>query len=93
MNIQEITPIAEVTPQCKAKSKRSGKQCGNYAVKDRRVCRIHGGLTPKHNPGPKTVEGRQRQHTSNWRHGMRSKAAIEEARQFREFFRQCKQAI
>lgn len=90
MNIQEITGI---TPQCQAKSKRSGEQCGNYAIKDRHVCRIHGGLTPKHNPGPKTEAGRQRQHTASWKHGNRSKGSIAEARQVREFIKQSKQMI
>lgn len=90
MNIQEITPIIGITPKCQAKSKRSGKQCGNYAVSGRHVCKFHGGLTPRHNTGPKTKEGQQRQHMANWKHGMRSKAAIEEARQMRELIRQSK---
>ena len=90
MNMQEITPI---TPKCQAKSKRSGEQCGNYAINGRRVCKFHGGFTPSHNLGPKTEEGRQRQHMASWKHGMRSKAAIEENRQMREFIRQCKQSL
>lgn len=88
MNIQE-----KITPQCQARSKRSGEQCGNYAISGRRVCKFHGGLTPKHNTGPKTEEGRLRQHMANWKHGMRSKEAIEENRKIREYIRQCKQAI
>ena len=28
--------------RCKAKSKRSGEQCKNYAIKDYGVCRMHG---------------------------------------------------
>jgi hypothetical protein len=43
--------------------------------------------------GPKTEEGRQWQHIANWKHGMRSKAAIEENRQMREFIRQWKQSL
>ena len=34
---------------CNAKAKRSGKQCGNWAVTGKNVCRIHGGLST----GPK----------------------------------------
>lgn len=56
-------------------------------------CHLHGGMVPKHNPGPKTEEGRQRQHMASWKHGMRSKVAIEERRQIREYIRQCKHAI
>lgn len=87
MDLQEH--ITVITPKCQAKSKRTGEQCGNYAIKGMRVCKFHGGLST----GPKTEEGRQRQHTSNWKHGMRSRAAIEERRQLREYVRQCKQAI
>ena len=87
MDLQEH--ITVITSQCQAKSKRTGEQCGNYAIKGKRVCKFHGGLST----GPKTEEGRQRQHTSSWKHGMRSKAAIEEARQLRAYIRQCKQVI
>jgi len=34
---------------CKAKAKRSGKQCGNWAITGKDVCRIHGGKST----GPK----------------------------------------
>ena len=34
--------------QCTAKSKRSGEQCRNHAVKGKTKCRIHGGA----NDGP-----------------------------------------
>lgn len=78
-----------ITPKCQAKSKRTSEQCGNYAIRGKRVCKFHGGLST----GPKTEEGRQRQHTSSWKHGMRSKAAVEEGRQLREYIRQCKQII
>jgi len=33
--------------RCNAKSKRSGVQCWNPAVRGMTKCRIHGGLTPK----------------------------------------------
>jgi hypothetical protein len=32
--------------QCTAKSKRSGVQCGNDAIKGKDKCRMHGGKTP-----------------------------------------------
>lgn len=31
--------------QCSAKSKRSGQQCRNHAVKGRKTCRMHGGTS------------------------------------------------
>lgn len=88
MDIQEILTTMTIQ-KCQAKSKCTGKQCGNYAIKDKRVCKFHGGLST----GPKTEEGRQRQHMASWKHGMRSKAAIEAARQLREYIRQCRQNI
>lgn len=38
--------------RCKAKSKRSGEQCKNYAIKNFSVCRMHGA-----HGGPKTRHG------------------------------------
>jgi hypothetical protein len=38
--------------RCKAKSKRSGEQCKNYALKKWAVCRMHGTKG-----GPKTRKG------------------------------------
>ena len=37
-------------PRCQAKSKRTKLQCQSPAVRDKRACRIHGGLST----GPKT---------------------------------------
>lgn len=42
----EIQPMGQ---QCKAKSKKSGQQCGNWAINGKNVCRIHGGRST----GPK----------------------------------------
>lgn len=79
--------------ECGAKARTNGHQpCRRIAMSNGK-CHLHGGLVPKHNPGPKTEEGKRRQHMANWKHGMRSKAAIEENRQVREYIRQCKQAL
>lgn len=45
-----------------AASKSNGKPCSAHAVNGRRVCRVHGGMTPQ--PGPTHP---------NWKHGRRSK--------------------
>ena len=79
--------------ECGAKARTNGHQPCRQPAMANGKCRLHGGFVPKHNPGPKTEEGRLRQHMSNWKHGMRSKAAIEENRQMREFIRQCKQTL
>ena len=42
--------------QCQAKSKRTQQQCRGPAVRDKSVCRMHGGT----GSGPKTEAGRQR---------------------------------
>jgi hypothetical protein len=42
--------------QCQALSKRSKIQCRNAALKDKRVCRFHGGKST----GPITIDGKQR---------------------------------
>ena len=41
--------------QCQAQSKHSGSQCKKPAMKDKRVCRTHGGAST----GPRTDKGRQ----------------------------------
>ena len=43
-------------PRCQAKSKRTKLQCQSPAVRGKRACRIHGGLST----GPKTKAGRIR---------------------------------
>jgi hypothetical protein len=67
-----INPMqsAHGAPRCKAKSKRTGKRCRAPAVKGYRVCRMHGarGGAPA---GKKN---------GNYRHGTRTKEAIQAVR-------------
>lgn len=56
-------------------------------------CRLHGGLTPKNNPGAKTEEGKYRQKMASWKHGMRSKEAIMENREVRDMIKQSKNIL
>ena len=78
---------------CGAKARRNGHQpCCQPAMANGR-CRLHGGLVPKHNPGAKTEAGKLRQKMANWKHGRRSKEAMEEARQMREMIKASKKLI
>lgn len=83
----------DTLPICRAKSKQTGNRCRNFAVKNRFVCHIHGGKTPRHNPGPKTEEGKARQRVGSWKHGLRSKEAIAERRAFREMIKNYKSTL
>jgi len=51
--------------QCQALSKRSKIQCRNAALKDKRVCRFHGGKST----GPITIDGKQRCAQAKTLHG------------------------
>ena len=44
------------TPRCQALSKRSKLQCKNAALKEKHVCRFHGG----NSTGPLTIDGKKR---------------------------------
>jgi hypothetical protein len=79
----------DTLPICKAKSKRSGMRCNNFATKGKQVCRIHGGVST----GSRTEEGKLRQKKASWKHGKSSKEAIEERKRMREFIKQCKELI
>lgn len=64
--------------RCKAKSKRSGEQCKNYAIKKWGVCRMHGAKG-----GPKTKAGLIKCTIMPLKHGFYSKAIKEEKKQIR----------
>lgn len=75
---------------CGAKARTNKYQpCKQPAMANGR-CRLHGGLTPKRNSGPKTEEGKLRQKMSNWKHGFRSREFREENRLLREMINQYK---
>jgi hypothetical protein len=76
--------------ECGAKARTNGHQpCRRIGMANGR-CHLHGGLVPKHNPGPKTEEGRLKQKMGSWKHGRYSAEARAEARQMREFIKECK---
>jgi len=78
---------------CGAKARTNKHQpCRQPAMENGR-CRLHGGLVPKHNSGPKTLEGKMRQKMGSWKHGLRSKEAIVERRSTRELIIRCKNLL
>lgn len=64
--------------RCKAKSKRSGIQCKNYAIRDYGVCRMHGAYG-----GPKTTAGYVACKKAASKHGLYSHEALEELKMYR----------
>jgi hypothetical protein len=60
---------------------RRGTACQCPAIRGRRRCRLHGGLST----GPRTAEGLARIRQANTRHGRYSREQVELARRMREF--------
>src|SRR5262245_41414723 len=58
-------------PRCGARSRRSGKPCRAPAIRGKRRCRMHGGLST----GPRTAEVLERSRRANWKHGRYSQEA------------------
>ena len=52
---------------------RQGHPCRRAALRGRRRCRLHGGLST----GPRTAEGLERSRRSRWKHGRYSREALE----------------
>lgn len=79
--------------ECGAKARTNNNQpCRRIAMANGR-CRLHGGLTPKHNSGPKTPEGKLRAKMASWKHGQRSKEAMDEKREIRELMRKSRKIL
>lgn len=57
--------------RCQARSSRSKQQCAKPALRNKRVCGHHGGLST----GPKTPEGTKRIQAAHWKHGNETKEA------------------
>ena len=78
---------------CGARARtNSHNPCRQPAMANGR-CRLHGGLTPKNNPGAKTEEGKCRQKMASWKHGMRSKEAIAENKEVRDMIKKSKDIL
>jgi len=60
--------------QCDAKSKRTKQQCRNPAIKGKKKCKHHGGLST----GSRTPGGKAKQIAANTKHGFETRAVREE---------------
>ena len=60
--------------RCKAQSSRTKEQCKNPALKGKKVCKWHGGIST----GPRTKEGIQRIREAHLKHGEATKEARQE---------------
>lgn len=69
--------------RCRARSKRSGEQCKNYAIKGCGVCRMHGARG-----GPKTRNGLLSCKQASFKHGLYSQEVLDELRFIRELLKE-----
>jgi hypothetical protein len=75
--------------ECGARSKQNNHQpCKRYAMKNGR-CHLHGGKST----GAKTEEGKLRQKMASWKHGLRSKEAIAEAKLLRSLLNDSRELV
>ncbi len=68
-------------PRCEARNRR-GTPCQCPAMKNGR-CKLHGGKST----GPKTLEGIERIKKAHFKHGMFTREAIRERKEFNQLFR------
>lgn len=71
--------------RCKAKSKRSGEQCKNFAIKNYGVCRMHGAYG-----GPKTRQCLITCKKAPFKHGCYSYEALQDLKDCRSIIRKNK---
>ena len=72
--------------RCGART-RKGAPCGCPAVRGKKRCRMHGGLST----GPRTAVGLARSKQAHWKHGRYSAEARQEMAHYRELLRECKE--
>jgi hypothetical protein len=79
-------PINATVKLCGARSKRHKQPCKQPAIKDKKRCRMHGGLST----GPKTPEGKLRSAQANLKTGLHTNEAILERQRMRALLKWCK---
>jgi hypothetical protein len=75
-------------PRCGARTRR-GTSCQGPAMRHRRRCRLHGGLST----GARTPEGLARIRQAVTKHGWFTRAAREERRQLRQLLRESRETL
>src|SRR3954471_8604782 len=80
--------LAQACPRCGARTRR-GTPCRGLAVRNRRRCRMHGGLST----GPRTAGGLERMRAAKITHGQRT-AEMERTRKMaRELIAESKRLV
>ena len=77
-----------LVPRCQATNRR-GEQCAKTAIKNKSVCRNHGGRSS----GARTEEGKRRSREANLIHGERSVQGMHRAREDSVRIRQLADAV
>jgi hypothetical protein len=72
--------------RCGARTRR-GTPCGCPAMRGKKRCRMHGGLST----GPRTAAGLAHSKRVRWKHGRFSAEARQEMEHFRQLLRECKE--
>jgi len=70
-------------PRCQAKAKSTGRQCGNAAMKGKRVCYIHGGRSP----------GAPKGNRNAWKTGCYDAETRREKEEIRKFLDDCRELL
>jgi len=76
-----------LVPRCQATSRR-GEQCAKTAIRNKSVCRFHGGKST----GPRTEEGIERVRQANTRTGVYAKEFVKESQAAKARLRVIEQA-
>ena len=84
-NDNRVGDFASAT-RCGART-RQGTPCACPAVRGKKRCRLHGGLST----GPRTAEGMARSKQARWKHGLYSAEARQEVAHFRELLQECRE--
>jgi hypothetical protein len=70
-------------PRCQAKSKTSGTRCKQPAMKGKRVCRFHGGMSPGAPKGNKHA----------WKHGLYTAEALSQSKRVRDLINEARRTL
>ncbi|MGD2169927.1 MAG: HGGxSTG domain-containing protein [Chlamydiota bacterium] len=72
--------------KCSAKSKRSGEQCKNWAIRGKTKCKFHGGKSI----GPRTAIGKEKARQAHVTHGLKTQQNLQQVKQIRQLIEKSK---